>query len=104
MADLSSPRRPLGTPGAGAPGPADNETVTLVYDASPSVGVVDATLVDMSASTVRVRLPVDTELPDRQRTYVVVVHREPAMFLLTERVEGESDPDMARFARVTRAS
>lgn len=79
------------------------ETVSLVFDATSTVGVVDATLVDMSASTVRVRLPADTELPDRLRTYVVVVHREPALFLLTERVEGEQEPDMARFARVTRA-
>ncbi len=80
------------------------ETVSIVYDAAPTVGVVDAALVDMSASTVRVRLPADTELPERQRTYVVVVHREPPLFLLTERVEGEHEPDMARFARVTRAS
>jgi hypothetical protein len=47
-------------------------------------------LVDMSASTVRVRLAPDIELPERQRTYVVVVHRQPPLFLLTERVEGES--------------
>ena len=81
--------------------PAD--TVSIVYDAAPTVGVVDGTLVDMSASTVRVRLAPDIELPERQRTYVVVVHRQPPLFLLTERVEGEREPDMARFARVTRA-
>lgn len=78
------------------------ETVSIVYDAAPAVGMIDGTLVDMSASTVRIRLAAETELPDEQRTFVVVVHREPPLFLLTERVEGEREPDMARFARVTR--
>lgn len=79
------------------------DTVSIMYDSTPSVGVLGATLVDMSASTVRVRLPADTELPELHRTFVVVVHRDPPLFLLTERVEGEHEPDMARFARVSRS-
>jgi hypothetical protein len=104
MSELHTPPHE-GTGAAATPGTRTAaDRVTIVHDGERFAVTLDGELVDLSASTVRVRLTPGTELPEGQQRFVVVVHRDPAVFVLADVIDGESEPEVFRFARVTRGS
>ncbi len=80
------------------------DRVTVVHDGDRSAATVEGELVELATATVRVRLGDQTELPHGRQRYVVVVHRDPPVFILADRIDGETEPQMFRFARVAKGA
>jgi len=77
--------------------------VSIVGEDAPLRVLAGGTAIEVGPVTVRIRLDEGAEMPEGKQTVVVIVHRTKVEMMLGTPIDGETDPQMVRIARVSRA-